>query len=199
MYRIEELSTYQFDYIRRAELMLLGQTTTEDTDVMITPRWSVYHSPDVKLPSTMNSDIFNGYDDVFSIDPSAAYGPYTWTAMILMKDRIYQGMVWRITSTDHPSIAAIYGIRKSITNTQLRVKGIAKEIIDRVIDSLPTEVRYLVVPSPLPPMGPILRDMSFQEISLKSDSPTQRVHGLIRGFGEVISYTDGWFWKDLRS
>lgn len=135
------------------------------------------------IPDTVPYTLIDGYEDVFGLDVSlvrvASGTPDIWHAndnsydgyhdyvgyharvLGYFIDGVYQGCVWFFTSDSWPGYLGLYGIRASIANALLGVRGVARKLVTFVIGGGIKGTREIVVPWPLDPMPSLLLRLGF--------------------------------------
>lgn len=111
------------------------------------------------LDNRVDFDIINGYKDVLGIDELKKNDPrFKLLVALRPGNRIFEGVVW---TWEDENYIGIYGIRSSISNYLLGVKGTASAIINKVKEI--AGERRVIVSNPLLTMISLLERKGFTE------------------------------------
>jgi hypothetical protein len=150
------------------------------------------------LSDLVNPKVIDGYNDVFGIDRqllSDTIDGYTVGVLGYYIDDVYQGCCWFFTSAQQPGYLGIYGIRSSVANTLLGVRGFSRKMFTFLINNHDGQVlppfTTIVVPWPLDPIPGLLLRLGFTEHNVPYDFEGQL--GPIQTFLSPIATTSNYF------
>jgi hypothetical protein len=141
--------------------IVIGETKKGKID---DPEYPELEGMDNRIPQ----DAINGYEDVFQIDEGLRReNIFVDNLKILTAsdDGIYQGHVW-IWFDD--KYYGLYGIRTSLSNYILKIKGIASALLDKAAELAGN--RKIIVANPLESMVPLLTKRKFESHQTDEDT-----------------------------